>query len=289
MTPTIDQSPNSVREFVRSRQRDGKTVGVVMTMGALHDGHLSLVRAANDLCDVTVVTIFVNPTQFGPTEDLDKYPRQLEADVESLQSLAVELVFAPSADQMYAENHSTNVQPPFVSKPLEGRCRPGHFEGVATVVLKLLHIIPADVAFFGSKDFQQLQVIRTMARDLDVGTKIVGCPIIRDQDGLAMSSRNAYMSADQRVQALALSRGLTAATEMFAQGENDATKLAARIRRELTDAGITKIDYVAVTDPESLAEADSANEDSVALIAAYVGKTRLIDNRRLGDGPIVAS
>ena len=289
MTPRIDRNADSAREFIEDSKRSGKRIAVVMTMGALHDGHLSLVKAANEACDVTVVTIFVNPTQFGPTEDLDKYPRQLEADIQSLCSLSVDLVFAPSTSQMYGPNHSTSVRPPAVASPYEGQCRPGHFEGVTTVVLKLLHIIPADMAFFGSKDFQQLQVIRAMVEDLDLGTTVVGCPIVRETDGLALSSRNAFMSDIERVQALGLSQGLSAAAELFAQGEHESVKLASEIRRHLSLVGISKIDYVAVVDPVSLVERPVAADDSVALIAAYVGNTRLIDNRRLGDGPIVTS
>ena len=289
MIPKVDGSREAVREFVWKTQRVGKTVGVVMTMGALHDGHLSLVEACNAECDATIVTIFVNPTQFGPTEDLEKYPRQLEADVESLSALSVDMIFTPAVEQMYGPNHSTNVQPPAVSGPLEGVCRPGHFAGVATIVLKLLNVIPANVAFFGSKDYQQLQVIRAMVRDLDVCTKIVGCPIVRDSDGLAMSSRNAYMTGDERNQALSLSKGLNAAVATFGQGERDASTLAEKIRQQLVEAGIKKIDYVTVANPETLEPAVNADENSIALIAAYVGKTRLIDNRRLGDGPIVSS
>lgn len=287
--PTVTGDVESVRRFVNESRQTGKTVGVVLTMGALHAGHLSLVDASVRQCDVTVATIFVNPTQFVLGEDLEKYPRDLDADVEALSSLSVDLVFAPTVEQMYAANHSTVVQPPAIADPWEGRCRPGHFAGVVTVVLKLLQIIPADASYFGTKDFQQIQVIGTMVRELNVPVRIVGCPIVRDSDGLALSSRNAYLSAPERRQALSLSKGLSVAAEMFQRGERKAARLAACIRQHLADAGLTKIDYVAVVDAETLSEVKTVDQETVALIAAFVGETRLIDNRRLGDGPIVAS
>ncbi len=288
MTLRVEGESDVVREFVHEARRAGKKVGVVMTMGALHEGHLSLVEVANRDCDATVVSVFVNPTQFGPHEDFEKYPRQLEADLRALSSSSVDVVFAPTVDQMYGDGHSTSVCAPSISEPWEGRCRPGHFDGVATVVLKLLQIVPADVAYFGNKDYQQVQVIRAMVRDLHVGTRIVGCPILRDPDGLAKSSRNAYMTDDERAQALALSQGLSAAAELFKMGERGSAALAARIRQQLAGAGITKIDYIAVVDSDTLVEKPNAGADSIALIASYVGETRLIDNCRLGDGPIVA-
>ena len=287
--PMVTGDVDSVRHFVHERRQAGQTVGVVLTMGALHAGHLSLVDASNRQCDVTIVTIFVNPTQFVEGEDLDKYPRDLDSDVEALSSRSVDLVFAPTVQQMYAPDHSTVVQPPAIAESWEGRCRPGHFAGVATVVLKLLQIIPADVSYFGAKDYQQLKVIDTMVRELDVPVRIVGCPILRDADGLALSSRNAYLSASERRQARSLSKGLSVAAELFQQGERKASRLAACIRQHLADAGLTKVDYVALVDAETLSEVASVDQDTVALIAAFVGRTRLIDNRRLGDGPIVAS
>ena len=287
--PMATGDVESVRRFVTESRHAGKTVGVVMTMGALHAGHLSLVDASVRQCDVTVATIFVNPTQFVQGEDLEKYPRDLDADVEALISRSADLIFAPTVEQMYAADHSTVVQPPSIADPWEGRCRPGHFAGVVTVVLKLLQIIPADVSYFGRKDFQQLQVIRTMVRELNVPVRIVGCPIVRDSDGLALSSRNAYLSSTERRQALSLSKGLSVAAEMFQRGERKAAKLAAYIRQHLAEAGLTKVDYVALVNAETMSEVDTVNQETVAIIAAFVGATRLIDNRRLGDGPIVAS
>lgn len=281
--PTVVQDPAAVRQPIRQAQADGKSVGVVMTMGALHAGHLSLVQASNRECDLTYVTLFVNPTQFLPGEDYKKYPRDLDNDLELLAEYNVEAVFAPDADSLYVPDHSTFVEPPRVAESWEGRCRPGHFRGVTTIVLKLMHILPADIAYFGRKDYQQLMVIRTMVSELDVPTIVRGCAIVRDSDGLALSSRNRYLSDGQRRQALAIPRSLDIAAEMLSAGETTATQIAARIRRELDDAGITRIDYVAVVDPETLEEVRTAEADTVAMTAAYVGDTRLIDNRILGD------
>ena len=277
---------DAARAFVNDAKQSGRTVGVVMTMGALHAGHLSLVEAANRQCDVTVVTIYVNPTQFGPDEDLANYPRRLDADLAELSARSVDMVFVPSDDQMVEPGHSTFVQPPKVAEPWEGRCRPGHFRGVATIVLKLLQVIPADVAFFGQKDYQQFQVIRTMVNELHVPVQLECCPIVRDEDGLALSSRNVYLDEGQREQALALSRGLNLAAELYHQGERRAGLLAARIRNELVSADITRIDYVALVNPTTLVEVSHVDADTIVLIAAFVDSTRLIDNHRLGAGSI---
>lgn len=287
--PTACDNWRSAQQFVSACLRDGKTVGVVMTMGALHQGHLSLVAAANAECDVTVVSIFVNPTQFAPEEDLEKYPRQLQADCELLSHHSVDLVFSPSTEQMYGDTCSTTINPPRVAVPWEGTCRPGHFAGVTTVVLKLMHILPGSAAYFGSKDYQQLAVIRAMVRDLNIPIRVVDCPIIRAPDGLALSSRNVYLSATERQQALALSEALSLAAHEYQAGQNAGSVLTQQVRQHLSAAGIEKVDYVALVDPVHLEEASHVDADTVALIAAYVGKTRLIDNRRLGDGPIMAS
>ena len=262
----------------------GKRVGLVPTMGALHDGHLSLVRAANDECDFTVATIFVNPAQFGPREDFQKYPRPFDADLALLAANDVDLVFAPTQDEMYPADFSTYVKPPRVALPLEGQCRPGHFRGVATVVLKLFQVIPADAAYFGQKDFQQALVIRRMAADLNLPTRIRVCPIVREPDGLAMSSRNRYLASSERQQALALSRALKSAAKLVADGECGAAVIKENMRKLLVDGGIERIDYVALADPETLVEVSEIKSRTVALIAAYVGSTRLIDNQILFDG-----
>jgi pantoate--beta-alanine ligase len=230
---------------------------------------------------MTIVTIFVNPTQFAPEEDFDKYPRTLESDLEALVDCDVDLVFAPSSEEVYPAGTTTAVEPPHVARRWEGQCRPGHFRGVATVVLKLFHMAMTDVAYFGQKDYQQALVIRHMVRDLDVPIRICVCPIIREPDGLAMSSRNRYLDPRQRRQALALSEGLQLAERAVQQGEQDAGAITARVRQVLTDAGIERIDYVALVDPDTLEPVAETWSSAVALIAAYVGDTRLIDNRRM--------
>jgi pantoate--beta-alanine ligase len=280
--PTLIQTRSALREAMSNLRRAGRTVGLVPTMGALHAGHVSLVEAARKTCDATIATIFVNPTQFAPHEDLEKYPRTLAADMEKLAAAGADIVFAPASDEVYRAGHSTYVEPPAVSLPLEGRCRPGHFRGVATVVLKLFHMIPADVAFFGQKDYQQSLVIRRMVDDLDVPICIQVCPTVREPDGLAMSSRNAYLSAAQREQALAVSRSLFAARELAAAGERNAAKIKQEMEHVLRSAGIERNDYVAIADPETLEERATLTLPAVALVAVHVGTTRLIDNLILG-------
>lgn len=256
----------------------GKSVGLVPTMGALHEGHLSLVRRARSECDVVIATIFVNPTQFGPNEDLARYPRTLERDLEQLSAENCDLVFVPAKEEVYPPGFSTYIEPPAVAAPLEGRCRPGHFRGVATVVLKLFNIIPTDFAYFGQKDYQQSLVIQHMVRDLNLPMKISVCPIVREGDGLALSSRNRYLSPAERQQALALSRSLRRAEALVRAGQRDVTSITAAMRDELTAAGIERIDYAAVADIQTLAELDTLDRPAVALLACFVGATRLIDN-----------
>jgi pantoate--beta-alanine ligase len=233
-------------------------------------------------CDYTVVTIFVNPTQFGPQEDFLEYPRTLDADLDALRLCGVDLVFAPSNADMYPADFSTYVEPPQVAQPLEGQCRPGHFRGVTTVVLKLFNLVQSDVAYFGQKDCQQSLVVRRMARDLDLPTEIRVCPIIRETDGLAMSSRNRYLTDGERQQSLLLWRSLKLATDLFAGGERDGDVVGERMRKLLEDGGITRIDYVALADPETLEPVRELKASTMALIAAHVGDTRLIDNCRIG-------
>jgi len=280
--PKVFHACDEIYSAVTSARMYGKTVGLVPTMGALHEGHLSLVRASRRACDLTVVTIFVNPTQFGPHEDLEKYPRTLDADLDQLAALKVDVVFAPSNEEIYPAGFATYVDPPSVSKRLEGECRPGHFRGVATVVLKLFNIVPAHIAFFGEKDYQQSVVIRSMVRDLNCSIKIQTCPIIREADGLALSSRNAYLDDEGRARALAISKGLKLAETLYEAGERDAAVIRERVTGSLRDAGIERIEYVSVAHPETLEEVDRLETASMLLIAAYVGETRLIDNRRIG-------
>lgn len=279
--PRVVHRIDELREAVAEWKRRGLRIGLVPTMGALHEGHLSLVRASRELCDVTAVTIFVNPTQFGPSEDFAQYPRTLDADVEALSSLGVDLVFAPSAADMYPSGFSTYVEPPDVAQSLEGVCRPGHFRGVTTVVMKLFQLLPADMAFFGQKDYQQYLVIRRMVEDLNVPMTIQMCPIVREEDGVAMSSRNRYLSPSERRQATAIWQGLEAAANQLKEGERAVPALIGRVRTHLDQAGITRIEYIAVTDRETLHPLQEVNQPAVALVAAYVGDTRLIDNRFL--------
>jgi pantoate--beta-alanine ligase len=272
------ENPFSAHLAVCQWRAAGQSIGLVPTMGALHQGHLELVRRSTEECDRTVVTIFVNPTQFGPGEDFSRYPRTLNQDLELLSGFPVDLVFTPSQQELYPPGFSTYVHPPELAATLEGTHRPGHFRGVATVVLKLFHILPASTAYFGQKDYQQLSVIRRMVRDLDVPIVIQGCPTVRESDGLAMSSRNRYLSADQRPAALGLYSALQSAQQMLQAGERGAAALEGEMREVLFRHGVDEIDYARVVDAETLAEIDLVQTTAVALIAAKVGNTRLIDN-----------
>jgi pantoate--beta-alanine ligase len=286
-TPRIVRDPAELFARCEEARRRGQApaVGFVPTMGALHAGHLSLVSAARGRASLVVVSVFVNPTQFGPTEDLALYPRDLQGDVAKLAPAGVDVVFAPEAAAIYPPGEQTRVRVGAVAEPLCGSRRPGHFEGVATVVAKLLNLVGPCVAFFGKKDFQQLLVIRRMARDLFVPAQIEGCPIVREPDGLAMSSRNTYLSAEERTRALALVRGIDAAARLFARGERRARELE-RVARAPIAAAATSVEYVEVRDADSL-EAIEGNmaERAVLAVACFVGKTRLIDNVVLGEDP----
>ncbi|MBI2827149.1 MAG: pantoate--beta-alanine ligase [Planctomycetia bacterium] len=275
----------AVRDAVSAARAAGKSIGLVPTMGALHAGHLSLVQASRRECGCTVVTVFVNPTQFGPGEDFDRYPRNLDGDVAQLAPLGVDLVFAPEPDEVYRPGHTTMVEVAGVAEPLEGKHRPGHFRGVATVVLKLFNMVAPDVAFFGQKDYQQSLVVRRLAEDLDVPVRIRVCPTVREPDGLALSSRNAYLGPDDRRKALALSRSLTLAGELFESGERDAAVIRRRMM-EIFEAtpGVT-LDYLALADADTLVEVSEVNPHTVALVAARVGNVRLIDNSFLWQHP----
>lgn len=280
-TIRIARTQSEVRQSIRGARAAGKRIGLVPTMGALHEGHLSLVCAAQRTCDFVAVTIFVNPTQFSPTEDFSKYPRTIDQDLEALRGLGVDLVFMPDREELYPDRFSTYVLPPAVSAPLEGQFRPEHFRGVATIVLKLINLLPADIAFFGQKDYQQCQVIRQMAEDLNLPVEIQICPIIREPDGLAMSSRNRYLSPDDRVRAVALSEALGEAVRQVQAGTTDSSIVAKCMRDILQRAGVTKIDYATVVDACTLESIDRIDRPAVALIAVYVGATRLIDNALL--------
>jgi pantoate--beta-alanine ligase len=267
-------------EVTRARSA-GKTIGLVPTMGALHEGHLSLVRAAREQCDVTIATIFVNPTQFGPKEDFDKYPRTMQQDIEVLDGAGTDVAFVPDRQTMYPAGFSTYVDPPEVARLWEGQCRPEHFRGVATVVLKLFQLAQADMAYFGQKDYQQARVIQCMAEDLAVPIAVRVCPTVREPDGLAMSSRNRYLDAAERSRALALWQSLSLARKMVAGGERDALRIGQRMQQRLLEGGVDRIDYAALADPATLQPVTRVHSPVVALIAAMVGQTRLIDNLRI--------
>lgn len=254
------------------------TVGLVPTMGALHDGHRSLVRAAREGCGVVVVSIFVNPTQFDPNEDFNRYPRTLEADCRLLESEGVDLVFTPTAQDMYPSGASTFVEVAEIGDRLDGASRPGHFRGVATVVAKLFHIVAPDIAFFGQKDAAQVAVLRRMVRDLNFSVELKICPIVREPDGLAMSSRNRYLSPDERRQALVLHRALANAEALARQGEVRAHALVDSMTRTLRQEVSVCIDYVAAVDADTLLPLDEVSKGALLAVAAWVGPTRLIDN-----------
>ena len=266
-------------DFVFDCKQHLKTIGVVPTMGALHAGHLSLVKASLSQADITIVTIFVNPTQFAPTEDLAAYPRTLERDLQLLEELGEVVVFAPEASEVYPPDASTRLVPPNIAKKLEGEFRPTHFAGVATVVLKLLNMTQADKAFFGQKDFQQVAVVKQTLKDLNVACEICVCPIVRDPDGLALSSRNAYLSDEERAVALSINKTLDEIEKQIQSGLTDGFEVITEMRQMLIDGGVDSIDYAIVANPVDLETSDPIRLPVVALIAVYVGKTRLIDNR----------
>ena len=267
-----------MRKAARAVRRDGRRVGLVPTMGALHDGHLSLVRAARAAADIVAASIFVNPTQFGPNEDLGKYPRSLERDSELLEQEGVSFLFAPSVDEMYPADAVSWVTVEELSGKLDGRSRPGHFRGVTTVVAKLFHIIEPDLAFFGQKDAAQVAIVRRMVRDLNFAVEIVTCPIVREADGLAMSSRNAYLDVEQKKQALVLHRSLGCVEAMVRAGERDAERLRAAGREEISRESAVRLDYFAIVNPDTLDPVEDLSRGALVAVAAYVGSTRLIDN-----------
>jgi pantoate--beta-alanine ligase len=267
-----------MKQVAREARRHDRILGLVPTMGALHEGHLSLVREAQKQCAPVVVSIFVNPTQFGPTEDFQKYPRTLEADRAALEELNVDYIFAPPPEEVYPPGFRTAVDVEGLSSRLEGRSRPGHFRGVATVVLKLFEIVQPSFAFFGRKDAQQVRIIRQMAGDLNLDAQIVVCPIVREADGLALSSRNAYLKEDERRAATALYRSLDAVRREVAGGERDAARLLAALRRVIESEPKVTLDYAEIVDADSFEPALALRKACYALLAARVGSTRLIDN-----------
>lgn len=262
------------------RREEDKTIGLVPTMGALHDGHLSLVREARRMCDVVVVSVFVNPTQFGPSEDFNRYPRDLTGDTTKLSDYNVDYIFAPPADEIYPKGFSTYVNVEGLSETMEGVARPGHFRGVATVLTVLFNTVRPDFAFFGQKDAQQTLVVRRLVRDLAFDIEVVVLPTVREQTGLALSSRNAYLREEEKKAATILYRALAQAREVYLEGERNARRLAETVRAQLSTEPLARLEYVGVVDAETMEKYDRIPEDRAVLIAlaAQVGKTRLIDN-----------
>lgn len=281
----VVSSQHELRAAVGAARRAGRTIGLVPTMGALHAGHLSLVDAARRAGDFVVATIFVNPKQFGAHEDFQRYPRPLEADLSALRAANVDLAFPPETAEIYGPHHVTFVEVGRVGERLEGQFRPGHFCGVATVVLKLFNMSTPDRAYFGQKDYQQTLVVRQMVADLDLPIELVMCPTLREADGLALSSRNVYLSPDERRQATVLYRSLRRGSDLAAAGERHIDVLLEAMHATLGVAADVKLDYLEIVDPEWLERVSQLDRPAIALIAARVGRTRLIDNEFLRPKP----
>jgi pantoate--beta-alanine ligase len=280
--PRVISQGQALRETILAARAAGDTIGLVPTMGALHEGHLSIVDRARVECDLVVVSIFVNPSQFSPAEDLSRYPRDLERDLSLLQRRGCDIVFAPSVEEMYRSEAATTIDVGPLALALEGKSRPTHFRGVATVVMKLFQLAPADCAYFGQKDYQQTLVVRQMVADLDVPIEVRVCPTVREPDGLAMSSRNAYLSGDERRSATSLSQSLRLAEQLAAQGERDVPTIRAKMEEHLDRADGIEVEYVAFVADGTIAPVATITGPTVVALAAKVGKTRLIDNVRIG-------
>ena len=277
---TIREARTAIAEL----RRQGRSIGLVPTMGALHAAHRSLIDEAVTRCDAVAVSIFVNPTQFGPGEDYERYPRTLEADLTICREAGAALVFAPKAKEMYPDRFATSVHVAKLTERLCGAHRPGHFDGVTTVVAKLLNALTPDMAFFGEKDYQQLKVIERMTRDLNMPIEIVACPTIREDDGLAMSSRNRYLSTEQRKQALSLSKSMREAARSIAEGTRDAADLVRGMKRRILEVGPARIDYIAIVDPETLQPVEKVCGPARICMAVRIGNCRLIDNLAVNGG-----
>ncbi len=277
----IVESRSEAYAQVAQWRHSGASVGLVPTMGALHAGHLALAERSSRECDKSIATIFINPTQFAPQEDLSRYPRSIDDDLQGLRDKQTDLVFLPQLEELYPPGFSTFVEPPSVALPLEGTFRPTHFRGVTTIVLKLFQILPATIGYFGQKDFQQLAVIRHMVDDLNIPIRIEGCETVREPDGLALSSRNRYLSSEQRRTALSLSRGLSAVVTQVGAGIVSVEQLEQTMHHILREGGIERIDYARIVDRHTFQSLTQLDRPAVALIAAHVGDTRLIDNMLL--------
>ncbi len=277
----VTAEPTELRQAVRQARRQGASIGCIPTMGALHAGHVSLMEASRQRCDFSVVTIFVNPTQFAPQEDLEKYPRPIERDLAACRQAGMDLVFTPQVETMYPPGFSTWVEVTGLTNRLEGASRPTHFRGVTTIVMKLFQLVQPDVAFFGAKDYQQQLVIRRMVRDLNVPVEIVTCPTVRETDGLALSSRNVYLSPQERTSALVLSESLALAESRLRSGTQDIAAIEAEMRKLLDARPGVVTDYAVIVDAETLEPLPRPQPRMTALVAARVGTTRLIDNRTI--------
>lgn len=267
-----------VREYVKACKKDGKTIGLVPTMGYLHEGHASLVKKSVEMCDVTVVSVFVNPIQFAPNEDFEAYPRDMAHDAALLEKCGADLVFHPEASELYADDFTTGVTMDVLSKTLCGKTRPIHFGGVCTVVSKLFNIVQPDKAFFGQKDAQQLAIIRRMVRDLNFDIEIVGCPIVREPDGLAKSSRNTYLNQEERQAALCLSQSIVIGKKLYEEGVTNTETILEAMRAHIDSEPLAKIDYVDAVDAVTMQPVATVEQDTLFAMAVYIGKTRLIDN-----------
>ncbi|QGJ69157.1 Pantoate--beta-alanine ligase [Planctomycetales bacterium 10988] len=284
-SPVVISTIAELRSFLAKARSEGKQIGLVPTMGALHKGHLSLVEACREECDLSVVSIFVNPTQFAPGEDFEKYPRTLDSDREKLATVEADVIFAPSTEEVYPPGSSTTVHVAGLTERWEGATRPTHFDGVTTVVMKLFQMVQPDRAYFGQKDFQQAQILLKMVRDLNLPLQMRICPIVREADGLAMSSRNAYLSTEERRASLVLYKSLQLAERFLAEGILDADRIRLAMEAEFSSEPLAKLDYVALLEAETLNEVDEIQSPVIALVAAWVGKTRLIDNLWLRPAP----
>jgi len=274
----IVKTIKEVREKVKEWRDAGLSVGLVPTMGYLHEGHASLIKTSSSANDRTVVSVFVNPIQFGPSEDLESYPRDIEHDSEIAQAAGADLIFNPEPEEMYLDNFSTFVDMTGLTEELCGLSRPGHFRGVCTVVTKLFNIVKPDRAYFGKKDAQQLAVIRHMVQDLNVDIEVVGCPIVREEDGLAKSSRNTYLSPEERKAAVVLSKSINAGKEMVKSGEKDAGIILAKMQEIIEAEPLAKIDYIKMVDADTIKQTKTIEAPAICAMAVYIGKTRLIDN-----------
>ncbi|MEG6570168.1 pantoate--beta-alanine ligase [Thermoanaerobacterium thermosaccharolyticum] len=269
---------SDVREAIKAQKAQGKTIGLVPTMGYLHEGHLSLVKKARENSDFVCASVFVNPIQFGPNEDYNKYPRDIERDIKLLEENGCDLVFIPSVEEMYPNERLTTVSVIKITNKLCGAYRPGHFDGVCTVVTKLFNIFTPDIAVFGQKDAQQVAVIKKMVDDLNIPVKIIASPIVRDKDGLALSSRNVYLSDDERHAALILNKSLKEAEKILKSGERNAENIISRVKNILESEPLCKIQYVSCVHPDTLEDLTAINDKALIAIACYIGNTRLIDN-----------